>query len=78
MSKALGGLSLILLSLVSFSLAQVSGTPAAAPKTQYSQEASVVELFSHEEKFETDGTSLSERLPVYAYSPKQGCKPTES
>ncbi len=60
MLKPLGRLSLILLSLCFSSLAQVSGTPVAARKTEYSQEASVVELFSNKEKFETDGTSSSE------------------
>lgn len=62
MWNRLGRLSLLLLSASCFSWAQDSGNPVAATTTDYSHEASVVELISQKEKFENDGTSSSETV----------------
>lgn len=62
MLNRLGRLSLFLLVACCFSWAQDSGTPVTATKTDYSHEASVVELISQKEKFENDGTSSSETV----------------
>jgi tetratricopeptide (TPR) repeat protein/transglutaminase-like putative cysteine protease len=57
MLKALGTLSICLISLTSLVSGQESPNKS---KSDYSQEAFVIEQFEHKEQFENDGTSLEE------------------
>src|SRR5579863_4226084 len=62
MLNRLGRLLLVLLTASCLSWGQDSGNSVTATKTDYSHEASVVELISQKEKFENDGTSSSETV----------------